>query len=694
MLKMPPPSASTDIDQSALATATRRVWRLLVAVLAVLLLCTPKVEAQARPAPAITEDVDADSAHRVTENAAFTEAVRAGTRSRDGRPGPNYWQQYARYDIRARLNPSTNRLTGQAQVTYLNRSPDTLDRVAVHLRQNLFRGTSAVQASVPRTGGVSLEHVAAQSTELLQSDTSAAGYRVDGTVAWLRLPRPLPPNDSVALSFEWSHTPPPAPADGRQGREGTVYYLGYWYPQLAVYDDVDGWVAEPYTGQAEFYMGQADYDVRLTVPAHWLVGATGQLQNPTEVLSDRSRRRLRQARQSEAVVPILDEGERETRRATRAPEGSTATWHFSARSVRDFAWGTSDRYLWDATRALVPPPSESTSESARRRSPPDTVLIHSFYRPHEDAAAWPKGAKYTRQAVEALSTSLRPYPYPSMTSMEGVLRAGGMEYPMITIMQPWATDLKLAGDLMHEVGHMWIPMEVGTNEKRYVWMDEGLTQFNTAQAMRRLHGREPRPSGRASDSETGQRSTYLEFAGQDQEVPLMRHGDEIPPGLYFDSPYDKGAQVLTALRGVLGTETFREAYHAFYSRWWGKHPTPYDFFNTFADVADRDLSWFWKTWFYRTDTLDQAVSSVDPGTDSTTITVENLGSAPMPTPLSITRADGSTTRRTIPVGVWLQGATRHRVTVAASPPVVEVEIDPDGHFPDVDRSNQIWRRGR
>jgi hypothetical protein len=502
-------------------------------------------------------------------------------------------------------------------------------------------------------------------------------------VAWLRLPAPLLPDDSLQLRFDWSHEVPPAPADGKEGRDASVYFNGYWYPQMAVYDDVEGWVADPYTGQAEFYMNQADYDVRLTVPNGWLVGATGTLQNPEDVLSERSRTRLRRARETGAVVSLLDAGERGTGTATRPGSTATTTWHFSAESVRDFAWGTSNRYLWDATRALVP------SGVA-----PDTVMVHSFFRPTEAAAAWPTGgARYTRNAVEVLSTYLeQPYPYPTMTSMEGVLRGGGMEYPMVTIMQPWADTLKLAGDLMHEVGHMWVPMEVGTNEKRYVWMDEGLTQFTTAQGMNAIYGPGPRPSGRAADAETGQRRTYLQVARRGYEVPLMHHGDRIPASLYFDLPYDKGAQVLSALRGLLGEASFRSAYRAFIDRWWGKHPYPYDFFNTVADVTGRDLSWFWRAWFYTTGTLDQALAAVKTTGDSTHITVANRGRVPMPARVRVTRSDGSTETHVIPVEVWLKGAERHTLRVPAAPTVTRVEIDPDEDFPDLDRSNQLWKR--
>ncbi|MFB6279416.1 MAG: M1 family metallopeptidase [Salinibacter sp.] len=660
-------------------------------------------QAQTRPAPTV-QPPNPETANRYTisEPPGFTRAVQKGTRTRTGRPGPEYWQQFARYRIEAQLHPARHRLVGEETITYVNRSPDTLRRVAVHLRQNLYAPDVARRESVPVTGGVSLQRVAANGQLLLRSaPDSVAGYHVDGTVAWLRLPTLLRPQDSVHLSLEWSHEVPPAPADGKEGRDNGVYFLGYWYPQVAVYDDVSGWVAEPYTGQAEFYMGQADYDVHLTVPRHWLVGATGTLQNPDEVLSARSRRRLRRARRTGQVVPILEAGERGTGAATTA-DGPTATWHFRAESVRDFAWGTSDQYLWDATSALVPPPSNRFSGDGSVRQPPssarassdaDTVLIHSFFRPTEAAAAWSVGgARYTRNAVEALSRYLRPYPYSSMTAMEGVLRGGGMEYPMVTIMQPWADTLKLAGDLMHEVGHMWIPMEVGTNEKRYVWMDEGMTQFNTAQGMRMIYGPGPRPSGRANDSEPGQRRQYLEVARDGAEVPLMRHGDRIPYGVYYDLPYDKGAQVFAALRGVLGKQTFRRAYRTFVDRWWGKHPQPYDFFNTVADVTGRDLSWFWHTWLYTTGTLDQAITSVEAQEDSTTITVTNLGQAPMPAPIVVTRKDGTTERRRVSVEAWLNGHSRRTIQVPRTPPVVRVEIDPEEKYPDVDRSNQVWRR--
>jgi len=600
--------------------------------------------------------------------------------------------QHPRYDIDARLDPDEGRVHGSERVVYRNASPDTLTQLAVHLRQNVFAPGSPRRQPAPITGGVTLGRVAvdgrAWEAELpadpAQPITASppgpprpGRYAVQGTVMWVALTRPLAPGDSTRLEVDWSYAPPPAPADGREGHDGHVWFMGYWYPQIAVYDDVHGWVADPYLLEAEFYMDPADYDVRLTVPHGWVVGATGELRNAADVLSRAALDSLAAARRSGRVVRVEEPGP--TARAAFAGGGPTATWRFTADSVRDFSWGTSDQYVWDATRALV---GEGPTQ--------DTVAIHSFYRRSAPAAAWAVGgARYTRDAIEQMSAYLWPYPWPQMTSMEGVLDGGGMEYPMMTLMQPWADTLSLAGDLMHETGHMWFPMQVGSNETRHPWMDEGLTQFDVAQAMRVLYG-ELRVGGRANDSEPGQRRLYLEAARAGDDPGLMRNGDRYPQGLYFVMYYDKTAQVLAALRGILGEETFHRAYRVYGKRWIGRHPYPEDFFNTFDDVVGRDLSWFWRTWFYEGWPLDQAVAVVEARGDSVAITVEDRGMAPMPVLLAVTRTDGSVQRVDIPVDVWLGGARRHVVEVPARGGVVRVEIDPEGLFPDVDRTNQIW----
>jgi hypothetical protein len=654
--------------------------------------------AQTRPsvplAPAATAEGGRPVPGPVYEIPGFTRAVDRGTRSRSGKPGAAYWVQHARYVIDAQLNVVTDRVSGHERVVYLNDSPDTLRRIAVYLRQNAFAAGSPRREEAPITGGVTLTTVKVDGRPLsaltpaagaaTAGATAASGYRVEATVMWIDLARPLMPHDSTRLEFGWSYVPPPSPSDGRQGREGHhLYFMGYWYPQVAVYDDVNGWVTDPYVLEAEFYMDPADYDVRVTVPHGWPVGATGTLRNADEVLSPAGRARLAEARRTGRVVHVVDPGP--SAPSAFASGGPTATWHFVADNVRDFAWGTSDQYVWAATRALV----ASTGEAGASH---DTVDINSLYRISKPAAAWALGgARFTRDAIEQLSRYLWAYPWPQMTSMEGVLESGGMEYPMMTLISPWADTLSLAGDIMHETGHMWFPMQVGSNETRYPWMDEGFTQFDAAQAMAAIYG-EQRTGGRLNDSEHGQRKLYLDAARAGNDMLLMWPGDLYPQSLYFVMFYDKTASVLATLRGVLGEETFHRAYREYGHRWLGKHPYPYDFFNTMSDVAHRDLSWFWTTWFYEPWPLDQAIVSVQSQGDSTAITVEDRGLAPMPAPLLVTRADGSSQRVELPVDIWLTGERRHTVRVAAAPSVTKVQIDPDGQFPTLNPAEEVWPR--
>jgi len=663
--------------------------------LSLLLFLPALLVAQSLPSPSVDPRAALAGARPVPgalfESPGFTRAVGRGTRTRTGAPGAANWVQHARYTITASLDTARHRITGQERVVYLNRSPDTLRRIAVHLRQNVFAPGAPRVDPVPITGGVTLgamsvngqspvAMVRGRRGRAAPAVITAPQFLVNHTVMWLLLATPLLPGDSLAFECAWSYDVAPTPSDGREGRDGNVYFMGYWYPQIAVYDDVDGWVADPYLLGAEFYMDPADYDVRVTVPRGWVVGATGTLRNPAEVLTAAARDSLAAARRTGRVVRLLTPG----RQVSRVLAGSapTAVWHFTADSVRDFAWGTSDEYAWDVTRALV----QRTGQAA-----PDTVDISSYFRLHPPAAAWDMGgARFTRDAIEQLSVWLWPYPWAQMTSMEGVLTGGGMEYPMMTLMQPWADTLSLAGDLMHETAHMWFPMQVGSNETRHPWMDEGLTQFNVAQTMKVLYGA-PRAGGRGNDSEEGQRASYLEAARAGRDMPLNLPGDEFPQDLYLVMYYNKTAQVLAALRGVLGPQLFHQALREYGQRWIGRHPEPEDFFNTFSNVGHRDLGWFWNSWFKNGWSLDQAIDSVSSSGDSTRIAVVDLGLAVMPVRLAITREGGAIERVELPAGTWLDGSRHASVTVASRPRVVRVEIDPEGLFPDVDRGNQVWQ---
>jgi hypothetical protein len=298
-----------------------------------------------------------------------------------------------------------------------------------------------------------------------------------------------------------------------------------------------------------------------------------------------------------------------------------------------------------------------------------------------------------RHSIEFLSRYLWPYPWPQMTAVDGVVSCSGMEYPMMTCIGGRRDTLSLYSVTVHETAHMWFPMQVGSDEKRYAWQDEGFTRFNQAQAMREYF--------RGYDLESIARDQYLDLARGGREVELMRHGDLYPSGspAYAIASYAKMATNLAALRSLLGDTLFLRAYREYGRRWRGKHPQPYDFWNSVEDVAGRDLDWFWRSWWFETWTLDQAVAGVRPtggaggGQGEIEITVEDRGLAPMPARLAITRDDGSVERLEIPVDVWLAGARRHAIRVPAGRAVTRVELDPEHRFPDADRSNDVWTAG-
>jgi hypothetical protein len=607
----------------------------------------------------------------------FDRAVANGTRTRTGAPGPRYWQQWTDYKLEAELNPISKRLTGQGTLTYYNRSPNTLRDVYVQLLHNLFAPEARHNTDVPwSVEGIELSRVAAQGQQLKAVKEEGTGYEVNGTIMRIGLPKALPPGESVTLDFSWRIRIPPDGAP-RGGQDGEAFYISYWYPQMAVYDDLSGWQTDQYLGNAEFYMGYGNYDVTLTVPAGWLVTSTGRLLNPAEVLSAQTRARLDSSAHASGVVHVIAESDRAAGTSTTAGTNGKLTWRFRADSVRDVSWATSAKYLWDATNAAV--------GDANGDGRPDTAAINSFYRPEQRVNHWTQSARYSRHSVEFFSRYLLPYPYPHMTAVDGPTSCGGMEFPMMTCIGGQWDSTGLYEVTTHEIGHMWFPMLIGSDEKRYAWMDEGLSQFDQSQAMADIF--------KGHDDEAKNRRAYLSFAEGGSEGELMRHGDRYPTyGSYGVASYYKPATVMVALRGVLGRETFNKAFKEYAHRWLYKHPAPSDFFNTFEDVSGQDLDWFWRTWFYETWKLDQAIDTAITAGDSLEVVIENRGRAIMPVRLAVSRTGGQVDTLTVPAEVWLHGERKHAVRVAASPAVRSIEIDPSRMFPDIDRSNQTWPR--
>lgn len=609
---------------------------------------------------------------------AYKEAIENGTRTESGEAGEDYWQQYTHYDIDVELLPDEKKVIGSATITYENNSPDDLEQLLLELAQNVHKEGVMRKESTEITGGVDIEKISLEGTELSEVEQQGeTGYVIEGTLMGILLNDPLASGESIDIEIEWSFTIPQQGAGGRMGySDDNLFYIGYWYPQMRVYDDVVGWMTDPFQLNAEFYHGFADYELDITAPEQWLIASTGVLQNAEETLQKPIYERMQYAHNSDKVVNVVDEDD--FGNITTSGDGGKVTWNFTAENVRDVAFSATTESIWDATRAPV---GDLNGDGET-----DHTNIDAIYR--DSAPLWEDAAEYSRHSIEFLSefTGL-PYPWPHMSAVEGAdIIGGGMEFPMMTIIGPYTNQptQALYSVIAHELAHMWVPMQISTNERRYGWIDEGNTTFSENQAKKDIFPDDPNPN-------TQDFQSYFQIAGTDYEGEIIRWSDyHYNSFAYGVASYPKPASMLVALRGLLGEETFEEAYQKFLSEWQYKHPYPWDMFNTFEEVSGKELDWFWRSWYYETWTLDQAVGEVVSEENESRITIEDHGYVPMPAHLRITTADGQTLERTIDVETWLEGATETTLTIQGE--VTQVEIDPENNFPDVNRNNNTWEK--
>ncbi|MCS3655488.1 M1 family metallopeptidase [Salinibacter ruber] len=601
-------------------------------------------------------------------------------RDADGSPGRAYWQNAADYQIDVALDTARKRVTGTETITYTNNAPEALERLWVQLEQNYFKTGSRGNAAVPadaRFGGFFEEAGYDLSNLRLRrgGETTTPDTLVDGTRMRVSLDEPLASGDSLQLSFDFAYTLPKDGAD-RHGwmemEDGTVYQFAQWYPRMYVYDDVHGWNPLPYLGQGEYYLEYGTFNVNITVPRNMIVGGTGRLQNPDDVLTETQRERLAEARQSREPVMIIDSTE--VGAPSTRPDGTgRLTWRYEADRVRDFAWAASSAFIWDAARA-----------NAGDR----TVLAQSLY-PKEGLGTdqnpgWERSTAYTQHSVEFYSDFVAPYPYPNAINVAG--RVQGMEYPQIVFCDVNSRGRSLFQVTDHEFGHTWFPMVVGSDERRWAWMDEGLNTFMNQYSALDFYGQGRVPPAKVM----GGLSKYVtkQMGSPFGDQPIMTYADRIRDDALGFLAYLKPGYGLMVLREhVLGPERFDSAFKEYFDRWAYKHPKPADFFRTMEDVSGEDLDWFWRSWFYETDALDQAVDSVARG-DTTMVTVSQNEQLMLPVTVQLTYEDGSTEQRRIPAEAFYTRDTNTlRVTDG---PLQRIALDPNQILPDMNRGNNIW----
>lgn len=608
-------------------------------------------------------------------------------RAADGEPGPKYWQNKASYNINASLDDVNDALTGSVTVTYTNNSPHALSFLWLQLDENLYDINSRGQAKMPATersrygdvntkfkGGYKINSVKIISTVKGKSIETNADYLISDTRMQIRLPKALNANGGIIkFKLDYKYSIPQYGSD-RTGilptKNGKIYAIAQWYPRMCVFDDIEGWNTLPYLGASEFYLEYGDFDFTINAPANHIVVASGELQNPKDVLTAEQIKRLAQAKQSDKTIIIRSSSE--INDPSSRPNKLRLTWHFKINNARDVAWASSKAFIWDAAKINLP--------SGRK------ALAMSVYPEESNGdSAWGRSTEYVKGSIENYSKRWFEYPYNTAVNVAGDI--GGMEYPAIVFCGYKDKREDLFGVTDHEFGHTWFPMIVGSNERKYGWMDEGFNTFINTLAEVDFN------NGEYKTTPNPNRYKYL--FGKNTEA-IMNTPDAIKERNIGNSLYSKPGYALELLRNeILGADRFDYAFRTYIKRWAYKHPSPFDFFRTMENAAGEDLGWFWKAMFIENYKLDQSIKEVkyikDNPANGALITIDNLGQMAMPVYLQYQTESGKKETIKIPVEVW-QNNTSWIIKLNTTEKIRSVIIDPNRVFPDVNYDNNKWMK--
>ena len=601
-------------------------------------------------------------------------------RTSAGTPGPGYWQNSANYKINVTLNDSNHSMDGDVIITYKNNSPQDLAFLWLQADQNIYSLKSRGVAQTTTAGGRWANqnfnggyNIASVSIIKGRKEVKADYYITD-TRLQVMLPQAVKANgNSVKIKINYSFTIPEYGTDrlGRiQTKNGWIYEVGQWYPRMCVFDNVQGWNTLPYLGQGEFYLEYGNFEYNITAPADHIVVGSGELQNANEVLTAEQINRLKQARQSDKTVIIRDVSE--VGASSTQYQTKSKTWRFKCRNARDVAWASSKAFVWDAARINLPDNK--------------TALAMSVY-PVESSAdtAWKRSTEFVKGAIELYSKQWYPYTYPVAVNVAGIV--GGMEYPGIVFCGLKAVKKSLWGVTSHEFGHNWFPMIVGSNERKYAWMDEGFNTFINTIANTTFN------NGEYGNDTTGRYTRAKQYFSASTES-IFNLPDVNSPKNWAINSYSKPGLGLQILREeILGPQRFDNAFRYYINNWAFKHPTPWDFFHAIENYSGEILDWFWRGWFINNWKYDAGVSNVQYVDNDTSkgalITIELLQMMPMPVTVQVSQASGKTEIIKLPVEVWHHGS-QWTFKVNTTERLSSVVIDPMKRLPDVNEENNTW----
>ncbi len=586
------------------------------------------------------------------------------TRDSSGRPGKKYWQNSSDYKIFINANPYSGEFLGEENIRYYNNSPDTLSEIVIRLYQDFNKFSNPRTSEIQKeylTEGTLIYSITINKNQIdLENKKEFSRY---GTNAKINLPEKIFPRESADINISWKFKIPDKFTFRMGNYDINTYHIAYFYPQISVYDDIDGWDIVNYSGAVEFYNDFNNYDVTIEVPNTFAVWATGLLENPQDVLNSKFLKRFEEAKQSDNVINIIKkEDYSENNIFNRKSEINT--WNFRAFNVPDFCFSISDRYLWDGVNY--------------RTKDGRNVFICSAYR--ESSKDFYDVAKLAKEVIKRLSEDFPgvPFPFPAMTVFNG---GGGMEFPM---MVNNSSEDNFSGTVhltSHEITHTYFPFYMGINERKYAFMDEGWAVMIPYDMQSELaKGYDPRLRGIKQ---------FTQYAGTEYDLPVITPSHLILNyAVYRNNAYNKPAMAYYFLKEAIGKDAFRNALIKYIEIWNGKHPTPYDFFNLFNAELNINLNDYWDNWFFKTNYPDQSIGDINVTGNQVEIKVINKGGLYLPVHLKMNYADGSYEETDFPITEWLNNPSMLNIKINSKNKLISVFLGADW-IPEKDYSDNF-----
>ena len=583
-----------------------------------------------------------------------------GTRTVTGEPGKNYWQNRADYSLKISFHPADRTLRGIVAVDYTNNSPDTLKQIHFKLYPNIYKNGNVRNMPVQPediTNGVTISSLSANQTLVINKEMTIEGTNMTVNIT------PLAHGQTIHFDINYFYTINKT-SHIRTGQvDSGAFFIAYFFPRIAVYDDIDGWNTKAYLGTQEFYNDFCHFNAEITVPGNYQVWATGDLKNVNEVYTPKIARRIAEATGNDKITNVITPADLNNSSITMRTDSNT--FKFEADSVPDMAFAIANHYLWQSTSLVVDP-------KTGRRTRVDAVFnpAHKGYF---------EVINYARKTVEAISYQFPhwPYPYPHETVFDGLDQ---MEYPMMVNDAPYQKaedDIELTD---HEIFHTMFPFYMGINETKYAWMDEG---WATIGEWLISHIIDPKITDLYAISD------YEKVAGSEDDLPIMTLSTHLNNGSYSVNSYPKPALGYLYVRDMMGEIPFNRALHYYIAEWHGKHPMPYDFFNCMNTASGTNLNWFWKAWFFENGVPDLGITKVSSQKSQHTVVITKIGSKPVPINLTVYYKNGTPDTFHKSIACWQNGSKTFSISFISKRAIDKITLG-NGYDPDVNKKDNEW----